>query len=189
MTLQTPSPQTSVTPGISHQPAQRIHPMDQHPAPVICPACGGENAHDAIFCANPSCHKALGELRYVLEEMRKEAQWHESLAEKAVAFIGKPHFIIFHCLWFGIWALLNSGLIPFVRTFDAFPFFLLGIILAAEAIFIAGFVLISNNRQTAHDNKRAELDYEVNVRTYRSISQLDALMKATIDRLNQLEGR
>ena len=36
-------------------------------APLVCPACGGTNASDAVFCANPSCGKALGEFRYALE--------------------------------------------------------------------------------------------------------------------------
>jgi hypothetical protein len=52
------------------------------PAATACPVCGGANAPDAVFCANPACHKALGEFRYVLEEMRAEARWHETLAEK-----------------------------------------------------------------------------------------------------------
>ena len=35
-------------------------------AAVTCPACGGENAPDAVFCTNPGCHKALGEFEYAL---------------------------------------------------------------------------------------------------------------------------
>jgi uncharacterized membrane protein len=154
---------------------------------ISCPACGGENTSDAVFCANPACHKALGEMRYVLEELKKEAHWHETLAEKTVAFIGKPHFVIAHVAWFVVWAALNSGLFAFVRQFDEYPYVLLGIILAAEAIFLTGFILISSNRQAAHADKRAELDYEASVRTYRHIREIDSRLEMLLNRLENLD--
>ena len=156
-------------------------------SPISCPVCGGENTPDAVFCANPACHKALGEMRYVLEELKKEAHWHETLAEKTVAFIGKPHFIIAHVAWFAVWAALNSGLFAFVRQFDEYPYVLLGIILAAEAIFLTGFILISSNRQAAHADKRAELDYEASVRTYRHIREIDSRLEMLLNRLENLD--
>ena len=30
---------------------------------VFCPACGGENPSDAVFCGNHLCHKAFGEFK------------------------------------------------------------------------------------------------------------------------------
>lgn len=57
-----------------------------------------------------------------------------------------------------------------------------------EAIFITGFLLISQNRQNAHADKRAELDYEVNVRTYREIHEIDAMLRTVVDRLEKLEA-
>jgi uncharacterized membrane protein len=59
--------------------------------------------------------------------------------------------------------ILNSGAIVAGVVFDAYPYSLLGIILAIEAILITSFVLISQNHQNAHQDQRAELDYEVNV--------------------------
>ena len=157
--------------------------------PVRCPACGGANAHDAVFCADPACHKALGEFKYVREELRAAARWHEILADKITAFIGKPHFLAVHGLWFAAWVALNTGLVAVVHAFDEYPFGLLGIILAIEAIFITGFVLISNIRQSTHADKRAELDYEVNVRTYREINEIDAMLRSILERLATLEAR
>jgi len=156
--------------------------------PIICPVCGGVNPGDAIFCGNPTCHKALGEFKYVKEELRAESRWHETLAEAVADFIAKPHFLAVHCLWFAVWVAVNTGIFAVVQRFDEYPFGLLGIILAVEAIFITGFLLISSNRQSVHANKRAELDYEVNVRTYRQINEIDAVLKNVIDRLGQLEA-
>jgi len=156
--------------------------------PLICPACGGANPPSAVFCANPACGKALGEFRYVREEIQAEARWHETLAERVVAWIGRPHFLGAHLLWFALWVAINTGALFMVRRFDAFPFGLLAIILTMETIFITGFVLISQNRQTIHADKRAELDYEVNVQTYRNISEIESLVHELATKMDRLEA-
>ncbi len=124
----------------------------------------------------------------MLEELLAEARWYERLADGVTAFVGRPHFLIVHFFWFALWVGVNTGVIALVTRFDAYPFGLLGIILAVEAIFITGFLLISQNRQNAHAGKRAELDYEVNVRTYREIHEIDAMLRAIIERLRVLEA-
>lgn len=152
--------------------------------PLVCPVCGGANAPEAVFCANPACHKALGGFAYVREELKKEARWHEALADKVVAGIGKPHFLGVHLLWFLAWVALNTGVLVMAPRFDAPPFALLGIILAMETIFITGFVLISQNQQSKYDAKRAELDYEVNVQTFRKIEELESTLQLVLARLD-----
>jgi len=150
----------------------------------VCPVCGFANAPDAVFCANPNCHKALGEFPFVLEELRARARWHETLAERVAGFIGRPHFFAVHLAWFVVWVALNTGLIAVVRRFDDYPFGLLGILLSAEAIFITGFLLISQNRQSALAERRAILDYEVNVRTYRRIGEIEQSLRILAERLD-----
>lgn len=162
-------------------------PLNASSTARICPACGGTNDIDAVFCANPACHKALGEFKYVREELQARAHWHETLAERATQFIGKPHFLVAHILWLMLWVALNTGLVAMVRRFDDYPFSLLGLMLTAEAIFITGFVLISQNRQKAHADKRAELDYEVSVRTYREVAKIEVLLTSLSERMDRLE--
>jgi uncharacterized membrane protein len=149
---------------------------------ILCPACGGENPDDAVFCGNHECHKALGEFKYVLEELQAKKNWIEKLADKVTGFIAKPHFIIFHMFWFAIWILANEGYLGQVPNFDEYPYSLLGIILAIEAVFITGFLLISQNHQAAYSEKRAELDYEVNIRSYRKLVELEK-------RLNSIQAQ
>jgi uncharacterized membrane protein len=156
-------------------------------APLICPVCGGANAHDAVFCANPACRKALGEFKYVLEELRAQTRWHEALADKVVRWIGKPQFLGVHLLWFALWLAINTGVLAWVMRFDTPPFSLLGIILAMETIFITGFVLISQNRQAGYADKRAELDYEINIQTYRKIAQMEDTLAAIVARLDRMD--
>src|SRR5579883_1195728 len=154
---------------------------------IICPACGGANPPDNVFCANPECSKALGDFRYVLEELRAEARWHERLAEKVTGFIGRPQFLGIHVIWFGLWIAINSGLMLVAWRFDQYPYSLLGIIVAIETIFITAFVLISQNRQNLHSDKRAELDYEVSVRIYRKVNEIESSLTSLADRIERLE--
>jgi len=149
---------------------------------ILCPACGGENPDDAVFCGNHQCHKALGEFKYVLEELQAKKNWIEKLADKVTSFIAKPHFIVIHLFWFALWILANEGYLGHIPNFDEYPYSLLGIILAIEAVFITGFLLISQNHQANYSDKRAELDYEINIRSYRKLVELEK-------RLDSLEGK
>jgi uncharacterized membrane protein len=154
---------------------------------LVCPACGGGNSSDAVFCANAECGKALGPFLYVLEEVDAVTAWHERVADRVAAFVGRPHFIATHAVWFAAWLAVNTGLFAMVASFDAYPYNLLGLIISAEAIFLTGFLLISQNRQNAHADKRAQLDYEVNVRTYREISETRRLLEDLRRRLERIE--
>jgi uncharacterized membrane protein len=149
-------------------------------ATINCPGCGGVNTADAIFCANPACHKALGEFHYVLEELDAARGWIEHLADRVTGFAGRPHFVTVHLVWFVFWVLANSGLIAVLKGFDAYPYALLSFILAIEAILMTGFLLISQNRQQAYSEKRAELDYEVNIRSYRKLIELEKRLDALV---------
>lgn len=153
---------------------------------VTCPQCGGSNTEDAVFCANPGCHKALGTFLFAEEEIAKESRVHEKVADRIAGFVGHPYFIVVHAVWFFLWIAVNTGIVMISRRFDAYPFGLLGILLSVEAIFITGFLLISQNRQGAFAEKRSQLDYEVNVRTFREIQNVKKLlsdMKSRIDRI------
>jgi len=149
---------------------------------VICPACGGENPEDAVFCGNHQCHKALGGFRYVLEELSAQKSWIEKLADRVSVFVSTPHFITLHLFWFTVWILSNEGYLGRIQHFDEYPYGLLGIILAIEAILITGFLLISQNYQYDYSEKRAELDYEINIRTYRKLIELEKRLETLIDK-------
>jgi uncharacterized membrane protein len=156
---------------------------------ITCPACGGINEHEAIFCANPGCHKALGDFDFVIEELRAEAKWHETIAERFTAWVAKPQFLTAHILWFVVWILINTGIFAMIRRFDVAPFSMLAFIISIETVFITIFVIITQSRQNAFDRKRAELDYEVNVRTYRIIKRVDAVLENLEQRLKNLEDK
>lgn len=163
--------------------------LSDQDAVIYCPVCGGENPSDAVFCVNHLCHKALGEFKYVLEELLASKNWLERFADRVALFVSKPHFIILHLVWFVVWILANEGYLGVIEHFDDFPYGLLGIILAIEAVLITGFLLISQHHQYNYSEKRAELDYEINIRSYRKLlameKRLTTLTLNNVDRLNE----
>ena len=167
-------------------PSKRVHEGGDGP-PIICPACKATTEPTAVFCANPVCRKALGEFSYVLEELERDTSRVAKLAERVAELSGRPHFVTLHLLWFAVWVLVNSGLVAYFTAFDAYPYGLLGIILSIEGILITLFLLVSNNRQSAHAEKRAALDYEVNVRTWRLVNHLADRLDDVATRLALLE--
>ena len=84
---------------------------------------------------------------------------------KAAEFIsnwaGSVAFVYIHVIWFGLWILINvTGVFAdFVPAFDPFPFGLLTMIVSLEAIFLATFIMINQNRQALVDTYR-ELEEE-----------------------------
>ncbi len=140
--------------------------------PLTCPRCQGENAADAVFCANQACNKALGEFPYVGEEIEEASTFIQKLADRVSAWAGHPHFVTLHVLWIGAWVLLNSPVGGGALIFDAYPFGLLGIILAIEATLVSTMLLISNQRKSQFDGKRAELEYRANISSHRLLQAL-----------------
>src|SRR5919109_149480 len=101
-------PQNSGTEAQHGSPAAPAGPA------IVCPLCGGINPPEAVFCGNPACHKALGDFKYVLEELRAEARWHHVVADKVTALIAKPQFVAAHSAWFALWIALNTALFAVV---------------------------------------------------------------------------
>src|SRR5438128_445325 len=86
-------------------------------------------------------------------------------ADEITAFAGSLKFVYIHSVWFGVWILLNVGILGASLTFDKFPFGLLTMIVSLEAIFLSTFVMVSQNRQGERAEVRAELDFEANLRS------------------------
>jgi uncharacterized membrane protein len=84
---------------------------------------------------------------------------------------------VLHVVWFGAWLLVNAGMIPGVRPFDPFPFPLLTTIVSLEAIFLALFVLASQNRLTRQNDKRSHLDLQVDLLAEREMTAVLQLLQ------------
>ena len=125
------------------------------------------------------------------EEMETKVTTLERLTDSIAAFSGSLTFLALHGVWFLIWVLVNT--VPGLPAFDPFPFGLLTMCVSLEAIFLSVIVLLSQNRQSAKDRIRTDIEYDVNLKAELEVSHLhekvDQLQAALLSRLQQLEVR
>ncbi len=141
---------------------------DPHPAPsdltvASCPACQILDAEDGTVDGKvftPSKHNVPNENQLWQSVLRTQ----DRVADKVTDFAGSLRFVYLHSVWFGVWVLVNIGLLGAALKFDPFPFGLLTMIVSLEAIFLSTFVMVSQNRQSARADLRAKLDFETNLR-------------------------
>lgn len=77
------------------------------------------------------------------------------LADVITLFAGSMMFVYVHVIWFTFWIVANQGVFePYIPIFDPFPYGLLTMLVSLEAIFLATFIMISQNRQALIDTYR-----------------------------------
>jgi uncharacterized membrane protein len=128
--------------------------------------------------------------RNLNEEMQVHSTVLQKIADLLAWFSGSMPFLISHTFWFIIWVSLNTFIMR-DKAFDPFPFGLLTMIVSLEAIFLACFVLISQNRQAEKDKVRADIEYEVNIKAELEVAHLhektDRIYENMMARFEKLE--
>lgn len=106
----------------------------------------------------------------------------ERLADTITNFSGRMYFVYFHIIWFGIWIAINLGDFG-IQPFDPFPFGLLTMIVSLEAIFLATFVLISQNRLSAEADRRADLDLHIGLLAEHELTRVLKMLDQIQDKM------
>lgn len=122
----------------------------------------------------------------LIERRRREeattAAWPTRLGHRIGYMAGSMRFVAAHAIVVVIWVAINHGFVPDVRPFD--PAFIgLGTTASVEAIFLTAFVLISQNRLAAADERRADLDLHVNLLAEHELTRLAVLVERIAERL------
>jgi len=115
------------------------------------------------------------------EETR--APLEERLAARITAATGSMGFVYVHLGAVIGWIAVNLGLVPMIRPFDP-TFVILATTASVEAIFLSTFVLISQNRDAAVAERRAQLDLHVNLLSEREITTLVKMVKEIAAKLD-----
>ena len=108
------------------------------------------------------------------------------IADAITSFSGRMIFAYVHVLWFGAWILLNTGWFG-LPPFDPFPYGLLTMVVSLEAIFLSTFVLISQNRQAAETERRADLDLHIGMLTEHELTRVLQMLDAIQDKLGVVD--
>lgn len=128
--------------------------------------------------------------RNVNEEAAPPLNFGTRLADLLTMVAGDIRFAYFCFIWFFVWIVLNTNIIPGLPSFDPFPFGLLTMIVSLLAIFLSLFVLISQNRQTEREKVRNDIEYEVNLKAEVEIRDLhnkvDKMEELLVNHLSRL---
>jgi uncharacterized membrane protein len=103
-------------------------------------------------------------------------------ADTVTQIAGSIQFFIINILFFAGWIIVNTGLIPGVKAFDTYPFVMLTTIVSLEAIMLAIFVLMSQNRQSIIASLREETQLQVNLIAEREITKTLKLLDKILDK-------
>jgi len=106
----------------------------------------------------------------------------ERLADWMTSNFGSMNFLLFNASVFFLWILVNTNHVKGMSVFDPFPFSLLTTIVSLEAIILAIFVLISQNRNIKVDDLREEIHLQVNLIAEKEITKIMKMMALLLEK-------
>jgi uncharacterized membrane protein len=102
----------------------------------------------------------------------------ERFADGIGLFAGSLSFVLFHLVLLLGWVLVNSGEIRGLRPFDPYPFSLLAMIVAVEAVILSSFILMRQNRMMRRGELRDHLNLQVDLLAEKEITKVLQMVRA-----------
>ena len=118
------------------------------------------------------------------EQVKRLRTFGDRLSDKITAIAGSTGFLIINVFIFATWILINTGQFGQHLVFDEYPFGFLTMAVSLEAIILAIFVLVSQNRQSRRSDIRSEMDYITDLQADAEINAILLMLK----RLSDKEG-
>jgi uncharacterized membrane protein len=135
--------------------------------------------HDEAL--SPARSSALEENVQAIKRWERAILLARSRAEQVSDWIactaGSGPVLVLHVVWFSAWVTVNAGALRSIPPFDPFPFPFLTMTVSLEAIFLALFVLASQNRLARQADKRSHLDLQVDLLAEREMTAVLQLLQ------------
>ena len=112
------------------------------------------------------------------EEALVQRSSSERLADSVGVFAGSLTFVVLHLVLVITWTLVNSGRFSWIRPFDPWPFSLLGVIVAVEAVVLSSFILMRQNRMMRRGERRDHLNLQVDLLAEKEITKVLQMVRA-----------
>jgi uncharacterized membrane protein len=111
---------------------------------------------------SPIVQRNIRAVAALAAEQQRAKSMEDRFAMAVSRFAGSMNFVYVHAIVFGLWAAASLGWIPGVHHFDK-DLVALNTIATLEAIFLATFVLIAQNRMASNEEIRNHLDVQVSL--------------------------
>lgn len=123
-------------------------------------------------------HPSIQNIQAVVD-LEQQALLHRTPVDRFTDAISgaaaSPAFITLHAALVVLWL---AGNMRASQPFDPYPYSLLTLVLSIEAIFLTGFVLMSQNRMRRQADKRAHLDLQINLLAEQELTAILAMLQA-----------
>lgn len=125
-----------------------------------------------------------GEVLDVRGVLKRQSSWFARLVEGVGRLLASPtHWGILLALHL-LWALLNTGWLPWVEPWDPYPFTMLATIASVEAPFISLMILMAQRREVRLRDVRDEIDLQVALHSEKEVTailkRVDALCRRLV---------
>ena len=107
----------------------------------------------------------------------------ERVSDRIAFTAGSGPVLVLHVIWFAAWIVVNAGWIRAIKPFDPFPFPFLTMTVSLEAIFLALFVLASQNRLAHQADKRSHLDLQIDLLAEREMTAVLQMLQDIVNHL------
>jgi uncharacterized membrane protein len=108
----------------------------------------------------------------------------QRIADRVASFGGSWTFIIIFGVILAVWVFINSAAL-FSKHFDPYPYILLNLFLSMIASVQAPVIMMSQNRLSAKDRLKSDLDYEVNLKAELEVAHLHRKVDHIYERLEE----
>jgi uncharacterized membrane protein len=113
----------------------------------------------------------------VRQKAVREQSLQDRIANGMTSFSGSMAFFYVHIVWFLVWFLLNTGHLG-IDPFDPYPYGFLTMVVSLEAIFLATFVLISQNLLAKEAGRLADLSLQTGLLTEHELTRVLQMLRA-----------
>jgi uncharacterized membrane protein len=137
---------------------------------------------------SPIVQRNIRAVAELAAEQQRAKSMEDRFAMAVSRFAGSMNFVYVHAIVFGLWAAASLGWIPGVHHFDK-DLVALNTIATLEAIFLATFVLIAQNRMAANEEIRNHLDVQVSLLAEDETTHILRLVAAIGEKMGIEEAR
>jgi uncharacterized membrane protein len=102
----------------------------------------------------------------------------DRVADLIGGFSGSFAFVALHIVWFLLWLLINTGVLPILPRFDPYPFILLAMIVSVEGVLLSTFVLMKQNRMQGRSDIRDHLNLQIDLLAEKEVTKSLQLLRA-----------
>ena len=129
-----------------------------------------------------------GTVRNLNEEDDDQMTFGERVADRVASFGGSWTFIGIFVVFLTAWIILNS--VVLIRgQLDPFPYILLNLFLSMTAALQAPVIMMSQHRQSVKDRLRADLDYQINLKSELEVAELHRKLDHLTERFEAATAR